>query len=173
MHRSQKRMNKKRGNKQIVIYTENSKQTFKLGETLGDVLYEGDCIALFGTLGSGKTLLTQGIARGLNVPENVYVTSPTFTLINEYPGRIPIYHVDLYRISNEDELIELGLDELMLERGVVVVEWAEKLPDRYLKSCNVRIRLEIEDAEERKITVESNRDTVVEAVAKCFNRKAK
>ena len=141
--------------RKISIFTDSPEETFKLGKTLGGILKNGDCLALFGTLGSGKTLFTQGIARGLNVPENVYVTSPTFTLVNEYPGRFPVYHIDLYRISEEDELVELGLDELMGERGIAIIEWAEKLPETYLRNCNIKIELLIEGAEKRKISIES------------------
>ena len=156
-------MDKQAAENQVTVYTKSSEETFKLGQILGEVLTAGDCVALFGTLGSGKTLLTQGIARGMNVPENVYVTSPTFTLINEYPGRVPIYHVDLYRISDEDELIELGLDDLLGGDGVVVIEWAEKLPARYLRSCNIRVELVIEDANNRTITVTTTKEAIMDA----------
>ncbi len=161
-------MNSKRSFRKVSGLTRNSSETFKLGKTLGEILKNGDCLALTGTLGSGKTLLTQGIARGLEVPENVYVTSPTFTLVNEYPGRIPVYHVDLYRISEEDELTELGLDELIGGQGVVIIEWAEKLPERYMKNCNIRIELIIEGTEKRRILVESEREEVLNSLKRYF-----
>lgn len=148
-------MTKDRTFRKVSIFTGSPEKTFKLGQILGGILENGDNLALFGTLGSGKTLLTQGIARGLNVPENVYVTSPTFTLVNEYPGRVPVYHIDLYRISEEDELVELGLDELMGEHGIAIIEWAEKLPETYLRNCNIKIELIIHGAEKRKISIES------------------
>ena len=157
-------MDKQAAENQVTVYTKSSEETFKLGQILGEVLTAGDCVALFGTLGSGKTLLTQGIARGMNVPENVYVTSPTFTLINEYPGRVPIYHVDLYRISDEDELIELGLDDLLGGDGMVSVEWAEKLLARYLRSCNIWVELVIEDTNNRRITVTTTKEAIMDAV---------
>ena len=157
-------MRKPNTENQIEIFSKHPEETFRLGEKLGKALKEGYSIVLFGTLGSGKTLLTQGIARGIGVPQSVYVTSPTFTLINEYPGRIPVYHVDLYRISEEDELVELGLDELLGSDGVIVIEWGEKLPERLLKLCNVDIELYILDAETRKIVVTTGYEVIRRAV---------
>jgi tRNA threonylcarbamoyladenosine biosynthesis protein TsaE len=84
-------------------------------------------VALDGELGSGKTCLTRGIAQGLNVPEGLYVTSPSYSLINEYPGRLLLFHVDLYRVQDVGELEELGLDEIMGGDGVAVIEWADRL----------------------------------------------
>ena len=104
----------------------------------------------------------------MGVPENVYVTSPTFTLINEYPGRLPVYHVDLYRISERDELVELGLDDILGGDGVVVIEWAEKLPGRYLKYCNVNIELVITGPDTRKIRIKSCADAVIDEIKKEF-----
>ncbi len=93
---------------------------------LGEVVRPGDVVALIGDLGAGKTVFAQGLALGLGVGEKDYVCSPTFTLINEYQGRIPFYHIDLYRIGDEDELYELGLDEYLAGNGVAAVEWFDK-----------------------------------------------
>lgn len=82
---------------------------------------------LFGDLGSGKTTLTQGIANGLKVKQDQYVRSPSFTLINEYQGKYPIYHIDLYRLETWSEIENLGLEEVFSDQGVAIVEWAEKL----------------------------------------------
>ncbi|QJA06462.1 tRNA (adenosine(37)-N6)-threonylcarbamoyltransferase complex ATPase subunit type 1 TsaE [Thermosulfurimonas marina] len=110
------------------IYKSRSpEETRALAEALAQRLSAGDLVALIGDLGSGKTTFVQGLARGLGVPPEIYVTSPSFTLVNEYPGRVPLFHVDLYRISPE-EVEDLGLSE-MLSQGVVVVEWAERLPE--------------------------------------------
>lgn len=84
-------------------------------------------MTLDGALGSGKTCLTRGIAQGLNVPESLYVTSPSYSLINEYPGRLPLFHVDLYRVQDVGELEELGLDDIMGGDGIAVIEWADRL----------------------------------------------
>jgi tRNA threonylcarbamoyladenosine biosynthesis protein TsaE len=90
-------------------------------------LQEPALIRLSGELGAGKTCFVQGFARGLGVAEEEAVTSPTFTLMNHYHGRLDLYHFDLYRLAHADELIEMGMDEFLPGRGVAVVEWAERL----------------------------------------------
>ena len=102
-------------------------ETLQLGKTIGGSLISGDIILLFGDLGAGKTCLTQGICNGLGLNDDIYIRSPTFTLINEYPGRFPVYHIDLYRIDNHEEIYSLGLEEILFNRGVTIIEWAEKL----------------------------------------------
>ena len=105
-------------------------QTQRVGSRLGEMLKAGDVILLEGPLGSGKTLLTQGIAHGLGITE--YVTSPSFTLINEYRpresgGRLPLYHMDLYRLGKAaDEAVAMGMEEYLYGDGVSVIEWAER-----------------------------------------------
>jgi tRNA threonylcarbamoyladenosine biosynthesis protein TsaE len=101
----------------------------QLGARLGAECRAGDVIALVGDLGAGKTVLAQGFARGLGVPEDVPITSPTFTLVNQYEhGRLLLHHVDLYRLEREAELEHLGLWELYRGDGVVVVEWFDRFP---------------------------------------------
>ncbi len=101
----------------------------ELGVKLGGACAAGDVIALVGELGAGKTVLAQGLARGLGVPADVPITSPTFTLINEYKhGRLPLYHVDLYRLEREAELEHVGLWDLYRGEGVVAVEWFDRFP---------------------------------------------
>jgi len=102
-------------------------QTIALGQALGRRLQYSLALMLHGDLGSGKTAFTQGLARGLDVPENLAVTSPTYTLINEYPGRLPLYHVDLYRLPAPVDPEEIGLLELFEGEGVVAVEWGQRL----------------------------------------------
>jgi len=110
------------------LISDSSRETFRIGEILGRFLKGGDCVALTGELGAGKTTLTQGIARGLGVPDSYAVASPTFTLINEYPGRdMPLFHVDVYRLTGPAELDETGYEECLLGNGVLVIEWAEKV----------------------------------------------
>jgi tRNA threonylcarbamoyladenosine biosynthesis protein TsaE len=112
----------------IVRLSKSPEETFRIGRVLADGLKAGDVVALTGELGSGKTCLTQGIACGLGVPEGYAVTSPTFTLINEYPGRqMPLYHLDVYRLNGCADLPEMGYDEYLSGRGVMVIEWAEKI----------------------------------------------
>jgi tRNA threonylcarbamoyladenosine biosynthesis protein TsaE len=110
-----------------VIETSSPEETLLLAEHLGRLLEPGDVIALIGELGSGKTLFAQGLARGLEVPGSFAVTSPTFTLVNEYPGRLTFYHLDLYRIDGPARCVDLGLDELLYGEGAAAIEWAERL----------------------------------------------
>jgi len=111
------------------LLSRNPQETQALGRILGDLCEPGDVIALTGELGAGKTCLTKGIATGLGVSERYSVTSPTFTLVNEYPGRFDLYHLDLYRLAGPDDLIDLGYEEYCYGRGITVVEWAEKIID--------------------------------------------
>ncbi|MCE5283842.1 MAG: tRNA (adenosine(37)-N6)-threonylcarbamoyltransferase complex ATPase subunit type 1 TsaE [Deltaproteobacteria bacterium] len=114
----------------LVLISESPSETFRIGEVLGERLAGGDCVALTGELGSGKTCLTQGIARGLGVSNAFAVTSPTFTILNEYPGaRTALYHMDAYRLEGTPDLFEMGYDEYLLGSGVMVIEWAERIAD--------------------------------------------
>jgi len=99
-------------------------QTQQLGRRLGELAQTGDVFLLTGNLGSGKTCLTQGIAWGLGVKE--YAFSPSFVLIKEYSGRLPLYHIDFYRLDQEQEIADLGLEDYLYGKGVCVVEWADK-----------------------------------------------
>ena len=106
------------------IHIANEKDTEKLGENIGQKVQPGTVIALIGDLGTSKTTLTKSIARGLGVTETV--TSPTFNIIREYrSGRLPLYHFDVYRIGDPDEMFELGYEEYFYGDGVCVVEWAD------------------------------------------------
>jgi tRNA threonylcarbamoyladenosine biosynthesis protein TsaE len=112
----------------MVLLSKSPEETFRLGQILANGLQAGDVVALTGELGSGKTCLTQGLASGLGVPEDYAVTSPTFTLINEYPGRqLPLYHLDVYRLTGCTDLHDVGYDEYLFGKGVMVIEWAEKI----------------------------------------------
>ncbi len=106
------------------LLTRSPEETQALGEALGKAVQPGDLILLWGDLGAGKTCLVQGIARGLGVQESV--RSPTFVLMTHHPGRLMLYHIDLYRLDNPLEVEDLGLDEYMEGEGVCVVEWADK-----------------------------------------------
>ena len=132
-------------------------ETLQLGKSVGSSLISGDIILLFGDLGAGKTRLTQGIYNSLGLEKETYIRSPTFTLINEYPGRLPVYHIDLYRIDSHEEIYSLGLEEILFNQGITIIEWAEKL--RSPKNSNNLI-LNIEDRIEIyiKIISESERE---------------
>lgn len=133
-------------NQTLDFVSHSTGQTQRIGSRLGEMLQAGDVILLEGPLGSGKTLLTQGIAAGLGVSEPV--TSPSFTLINEYRprdcgARVPLYHVDLYRLGEAaPEALSLGIEEYLYGEGVTVVEWAERAAD-ILPPDNLHIRLSI------------------------------
>lgn len=107
------------------IITTSPEQTWKIGELLGKLLGPGDTVCLYGDLGAGKTSFSYGIALGLEVREQ-YITSPTFTFVNEYTGRVPFYHIDLYRLTDPDELEGIGFEEYLDSDGVTVIEWAER-----------------------------------------------
>jgi tRNA threonylcarbamoyladenosine biosynthesis protein TsaE len=102
----------------------SAQQTQRLGARLGELLSPGDVLLLDGNLGAGKTVFAQGVARGLGIQDPV--TSPTFTLIHEYRGRLPLYHVDLYRIVGAPEAADLGLEDYLYGEGVTLVEWADR-----------------------------------------------
>lgn len=118
----------------LSLITESPEETQQLGTKLGELAQLGDVFLLVGRLGTGKTCLTQGIAWGLGIEG--YATSPSFVVINQYQGRLPFYHIDLYRLDRIEEVIELGLEDYLYGRGVCVVEWAEKalevLPEEHL-----------------------------------------
>lgn len=109
----------------LTIRTTSPDETVALGERLGKQLQPGDVIALYGDLGAGKTTLTRGIAVGLGLDADIH--SPTFTLIHEHPGRVHLYHVDLYRLSTEQEVETLGLEEYIYSEGVTVIEWGDRM----------------------------------------------
>ena len=108
----------------VELRSDSPDQTRLLGERLGGLLQAGDVVLLHGTLGAGKTALTQGIGRGLGVTETV--NSPTFTLLKEHAGRLPLYHFDLYRLDDPAEVETLGFEQYFEGDGVCVVEWAER-----------------------------------------------
>ena len=108
----------------LELISRSPEQTQQLGRRIGEHALPGDVFLLLGELGTGKTCLTQGIARGLGIQE--YVLSPTFVIMRELYGRLPLYHIDLYRLDNIEESMELGLDDYLYGNGVCVVEWAEK-----------------------------------------------
>ncbi len=108
----------------LELVTQSPEQTQKLGMRIGELALPGDVLLLVGELGAGKTCLTQGIAWGLGIEE--YTMSPSFVITRELYGRLPLYHIDLYRLDRIEESMELGLDDYLYGRGVCVVEWAEK-----------------------------------------------
>lgn len=117
-------------------------RTRAFGRYLGETALPGDVITLEGGLGAGKTTLTQALAIGLHVPASYYITSPTFSLLHEYPGRIPLYHMDLYRIGGEEEFEMLGFEEYVYGKGITVIEWSERLGS-LIPAARLNIKLSI------------------------------
>ena len=118
----------------VKIYLENEEQTKAIGYKLGQLLTPKSVVCLIGDLGAGKTTMTQSLAKALEVDD--YITSPTFNIVNEYEGRMPLYHFDVYRIGSSDEMYDIGFDEYIDGEGVCIIEWAnlieDILPNEYL-----------------------------------------
>jgi len=127
--------------------------TEAFGRRLADLLYGGAVVALIGPLGAGKTHLVRAVAQGLGVPDSRMVNSPTFVLIQEYSGRLPIYHFDAYRLKNSGEFVDLGAHEYFEGKGVCLVEWADRVED-VLPQEHLRITLQILGETARRITLE-------------------
>lgn len=134
----------------MILTTTTEEQTISLGKKIGLFLKDGDVIALQGTLAAGKTTLTKGIALGLDIEEPV--TSPTFTLISEYEGRLHLYHMDAYRLDCAEAFIDLGVEDYLGERGVCIIEWSERVMEE-LPSTTILIYIEHTDGENRTITI--------------------
>jgi tRNA threonylcarbamoyladenosine biosynthesis protein TsaE len=133
------------------VDTTSFEETLRFGERLGRELQRGDVIALCGDLGAGKTVLVKGIARGLGITQEV--TSPTFTLVHEYTGgRLPLFHVDLYRLDNLEQALAIGIEEYWNGPGVTAIEWSEKI-ESLLPATATRIRITASDNNVRRIEV--------------------
>ncbi len=122
-----------------VIQTRKTSETIRVGKEIGIRLLPGDVVALVGELGAGKTQLIKGLAEGVGMESSAYISSPSFTLIHEYPGKIPFYHMDFFRLGREQEAETLGLEEYFQGRGITAIEWADKilslLPEELLFIC--------------------------------------
>jgi tRNA threonylcarbamoyladenosine biosynthesis protein TsaE len=136
----------------MIIKTNSENETVKEGEKLGHTLLPGAVVALYGFLGAGKTAFTRGIAKGLGITMDV--TSPTFTIVNEYPGDIPLFHFDMYRLEGESELFDIGWDDYQDRGGVCVVEWSEKVPGAFAQDTIV-VRIENPGDDIRCIVIEN------------------
>ncbi|MBI3460360.1 tRNA (adenosine(37)-N6)-threonylcarbamoyltransferase complex ATPase subunit type 1 TsaE [Candidatus Acetothermia bacterium] len=132
------------------LLSQSAEETRRIGQALAQQLKPGDCLVLIGNLGAGKTTLVQGLAEGLGISESV--VSPTFTLMREYQGRLPLYHVDAYRIKHLDELREIGLEDTMLAEGIVAIEWGEKAQELLPSGC-IEISIDLLSDQYRKIRI--------------------
>lgn len=136
----------------VEIISESSENTFNIGLAIGRKADSGDTFALSGELGSGKTCFTGGLARGLDIGKEYSITSPTFTLINEYSGRCRLYHFDVYRLTQAGDLDDIGYDEYISGKGVVVIEWAEKIKEA-LPDDAIKVKFEYLEENKRKIII--------------------
>ncbi len=141
----------------ISLTTTSSEETFDIAFKLGKMLAKGDVVTLDGNLGAGKTLFTQGLAKAMGITEPV--TSPTFAILNIYTtGIVPLYHFDVYRISSYDELVEIGYEEYNQGDGIIVIEWANNIPELENEERLVKIDIErMDDVSEnaRRITIKT------------------
>ncbi len=137
-------------------YLSNSDiETVDIGKKLGLILSAGDVVALSGTLGSGKTWFTKGIGLGFGVSPDEIITSPSFSLVNEYEGRCLLYHMDLYRLDNLSDIMTVGLDDYFHDQSVVVVEWAERCPG-ILPRGYINVKIDILGDNKRSIEINSD-----------------
>ena len=136
----------------MVIVTNNENETVYEGEKLGRTLKPGAVVALYGVLGTGKTAFTRGIASGLGI--GMCVSSPTFTIVNEYPGDVPLFHFDMYRLESENELFDIGWDDYHDRGGVCVVEWSEKVPGAFDRDAII-VKMENLGENTRRIEIET------------------
>lgn len=135
----------------LSLVSTSPEETFQLGSKLGRLLRPGDVVNLNGSLGAGKTLLVKGMGTSLNVPEE-FITSPTFTIINEYDGTYPLYHFDVYRLERGTELEDIGYEEYFYGNGITVVEWGNLFSD-YLPDDRIDVSIEQVGEQERKIEI--------------------
>ena len=138
------------------MITNSARETMLIGEKLARKLKPGDMIALSGDLGSGKTTFTKGIGKGLGVKDSKRINSPTFVLIKEYNGRVPLYHLDLYRLDDLKEIENLAIEEYIYGNGITVIEWAEKIKS-ILPEKHILVKFKIKGDNKREVIIEDLR----------------
>jgi tRNA threonylcarbamoyladenosine biosynthesis protein TsaE len=148
-----------------IYHTSSAGETVDLGRQLGGFLKKGDVISLAGELGSGKTWFTKGVGLGLGIARNMIITSPSFSLVNEYEGRYTLFHLDAYRLESLADFLAAGLDEYFYQDGVVVMEWADLWPE-ILPEHRLKVEFVITDECSRKITMSGYDPRAVEILKK-------
>ena len=141
----------------LTFFTHSADETTALGYKIGKKLKKGDIIAMQGTLAAGKTTITKGIAQALDISEEI--TSPTFCLISEYYGKMPLYHMDVYRLDGTEDFINLGVNDMLYGDGVCIIEWSEKIMDELPKNTII-LRIIPQDDNSRKIEIENFNETI-------------
>lgn len=134
----------------MTFITNSSEETIELGKRIGSKLKKGDVIAMQGTLAAGKTTITKGIAKALEIEDTI--TSPTFCLISEYYGKMPLYHMDVYRLEGPEDFINLGTDDMIYGDGVSIIEWSEKIMDE-LPEKTIILKIEPQEDGKRLISI--------------------
>ena len=136
----------------ITFKTKTAEETIELGKKIGSLLKKGDIIAMQGTLAAGKTTITKGIAQALEIKDNI--TSPTFCLISEYEGKMPLYHMDVYRLDGAEDFAGLGTEDMLYGNGVSIIEWSEKVMSELPKKTII-LKLEPQEDGSRIITIKN------------------
>ncbi len=139
----------------MTFTTANAEETIKLGEKIARRLKPGDLVALSGELGAGKTTLVKGMAKGLGVKNYRYVNSPSFVLVKEYKGKIPLFHFDIYRLNNLKDIEDIGYEDYLARDGVVVIEWSGKMA-RILPKKRLNVALKIKSPGKRTIAIKES-----------------
>lgn len=150
----------------VKIVLKGLKETEEFGQKLGSLLEGGDLLSLTGDLGAGKTTLTKSIGIGLGISD--YITSPTFTLINEYKGRVWLYHFDVYRLEGEEDLLDLGYEDYFYSNGVTIVEWGDKIED-ILPENRININIKKGKKQDERIVNLSGKGKRYEKIVKELN----
>lgn len=154
----------------IEVFLPEAESTFAMGVAIGKLLSPGDVLAVHGDLGAGKTTLAQGIARGLEVPEDHYVNSPTFAILQIHPGRLAFNHMDLYRLADIDEAYGIGLDEVIASQGVSYIEWPSRVPE-LIPVDHIRIVLShLENG--RRLRIEAQGARYIDFLSSCAKLNA-
>jgi tRNA threonylcarbamoyladenosine biosynthesis protein TsaE len=138
------------------IITKSERETIMVGEEIAKHLRPGDMVALSGDLGAGKTTLVKGIAKGLGIKNYRYVNSPSFTLVKEYKGKIPLFHFDVYRLNGLKDIEDIGYEDYLARAGVVVIEWSNKMT-RILPKKHLDISLKISGPSKRSLNIKEGR----------------
>lgn len=156
----------------LELRLQNERATLAIARSVADLLEAGDVVGLEGGLGAGKTTFTRGAVHGLGIPEETAVTSPTFALLHQYDGRVPIGHADLYRLASDIEIEELGLEELIERGAVLFVEWGRKFPEMVRKTT-LWVDLDIISDDERRVrfSAQDRRgDSIIAALGEGLSR---
>ncbi len=136
----------------MLITTNSEKETIMVGEQIARHLKPGDMVALRGSLGAGKTTLVKGIAKGLGVKNYRYVNSPSFTIVKEYKGKVPLFHFDVYRLNNLKDIEDIGYEDYLARDGIVVIEWSNKMT-RILPKKHIDVSLKISGLSKRTLDI--------------------